>query len=102
MPIPVLITPPPVNENIAKPMRNNSRLNQYVHIMKTLAKNYNCPIIDFYSKLIEQKNYTDLISHDGIHLNDHGYDLLFDTIFGEFTKLINYEGVLKERALKTN
>ncbi|MCT4598639.1 MAG: GDSL-type esterase/lipase family protein [Vallitalea sp.] len=102
MPIPILITPPPVNENIAKPMHNNSRLNQYVHIIKTLAKDYNCPIIDFYSKLIEIDNYTNLILDDGIHLNEKGYDLLFDTIFAEFTKLINYEGVLKEIELKIN
>lgn len=98
-PIPILITPSPVNEDIAKPLRNNSRLNQYVHIIKTLAKDYNCPLIDFYNKVLCQDNYERYISDDGVHLNEDGYDLLFDTVFAEFTKYINFQGVLKERII---
>lgn len=99
-PIPVMITPPPVNENITKPLRNNSRLNQYVHIIKTLAKAYNCPLINFYNKVLDQENYCNFLADDGVHLNEAGYDLLFDTVFAEFTKLINFQGVLKEREMR--
>lgn len=102
IPIPIMITPPPVNETITKPLRNNSRLNQYVHIIKTISKNYNCPIIDFFDKVISQENYERFISEDGVHLNKDGYDLLFDTVFAEFTKYINYQGVLKERTMGKN
>ncbi len=101
-PIPVLITPPPVNEGIARPLRNNSRLNQFIHIIKRLAHKYNCPLIDFYSKVLSQENHLDYIAEDGVHLNQKGYDLLFDTVFAEFTKLINYQGVLKEREVNPN
>ncbi|MCT4543587.1 MAG: GDSL-type esterase/lipase family protein [Vallitalea sp.] len=97
VPIPIMVTPPPVNENISKPLLNNSYLRQYVHIIITLSKYYNCPLINFYDKMLNQENYIDLLAADGIHLNEKGYDLLFDTVFAEFTKLINFQGVLKER-----
>lgn len=97
VPIPVLITPPPVIESITSPLRNNTRLHQFVHIVKTLANKYNCPLIDFYSKVLAVDNYHEYIAEDGFHLNQKGYDFLFDTVFAEFTKLINYQGVLKER-----
>ncbi|WP_058486237.1 SGNH/GDSL hydrolase family protein [Defluviitalea phaphyphila] len=96
IPIPILITPPPVIEEIRSPIRTNNRLKQYGYIVKTLAKEYHCPLIDFFSHVIENENYKELISEDGLHLSKKGYDLLYDLIFSELTKLINYEGVLKD------
>ncbi|NLK20688.1 MAG: hypothetical protein GX308_01095 [Epulopiscium sp.] len=96
VPIPILITPPPVYENVCSPTRNNNRLRQYGHIVKTIAKDYHCPLIDFFEHMISYGDYVDLLADDGLHLNEKGYDLLYDLIFSELTKLVNYQGLLKD------
>lgn len=96
IPIPILITPPPVREDICAPIRTNNRLKQYGHIVKTLAKEYHCPLIGFFEQVINDENYIELLSDDGLHLSEKGYDLLYDLVFSELTKLINYQGVLKD------
>lgn len=96
VPIPILITPPPVREDLCSPIRTNNRLKQYGYIVKTLAKEYHCPLIDFFDHVILHENYAELLSEDGLHLGEKGYDLLYDLTFLELTKLINYQGVLKD------
>ncbi|HOQ17070.1 MAG TPA: GDSL-type esterase/lipase family protein [Defluviitaleaceae bacterium] len=96
IPIPVLITPPPVREDLWAPVRSNNRLKQYGYIVKSLAKEYHCPLIDFFEHAINYGNYEELLGDDGLHLSEKGYDLLYDLTFSELTKLINYEGVLKD------
>ncbi|TCK92854.1 lysophospholipase L1-like esterase [Natranaerovirga hydrolytica] len=97
IPIPVLITPPCVIETKVTYNITNNRIHQYSHIIKTLASEYNCPCIDFYKTTYDFNNNEDLFQDDGIHLSTKGYDLLFDTFFSAFTKLINYEGLIKDR-----
>lgn len=96
IPIPILITPPPVREDIWSPIRTNNRLKQYIYIVKSLAKEYNCPLIDFFEEAMNYGDYSELLSDDGLHLSEKGYDLLYDLTFLELTKLIKYEGVLKD------
>lgn len=96
IPIPVLITPPPVQEELCAPVRTNNRLKQYGYIVKSLAKEYHCPLIDFFENMMIQENYYELLADDGLHLSEEGYDLLYDLVFSELTKLINYQGVLKD------
>ncbi|MFP4697698.1 MAG: SGNH/GDSL hydrolase family protein [Eubacteriales bacterium] len=99
IPIPVLITPPCVIEHITSPIRTNNRIHQYSHIIKKISKQYNCPLIDFFSITNDFIDKEKLFLKDGIHLSKKGYDLLYDSIFGEFTKLINYEGLLRDREM---
>ncbi len=96
VPIPILLTPPPVLEEILAPERNNNRLRQYGHTIKLLAKKYNCPLIDLYEHMTSHPSLKDLLSTDGLHFSIEGYNLLYDVIFSEITKLINYQGVLKD------
>lgn len=98
MPIPVLITPPPVNEHITGLCRTNNRLRQYTYIIKKVAKEYNIPLVDLFNTLIEQEDWQGkCLAEDGVSLNQNGEDLLYDMTFLELTKLINYQGVLKDR-----
>ena len=46
--------------------------------------------------MMMQENYYELLADDGLHLSEKGYDLLYDLVFSEITKLINYQGVLKD------
>ncbi len=95
--IPVLITPPPVRESVQGIGRTNNRLKQYVYVVKQIAKNHNLPLIDLFHLLLQKEDGENYLAEDGINLNQKGQDLLYDMIFVELTKLINYQGVLKER-----
>ncbi|TCT15349.1 lysophospholipase L1-like esterase [Natranaerovirga pectinivora] len=100
VPIPFLITPPCIIKEDLNSDKSNNRLHQYVHITKQLGNTYSCPVIDFFSITCNTPSKALLFQEDGIHLSKAGYDLLYDTVFGEFTKLINYEGLLKDREQK--
>jgi lysophospholipase L1-like esterase len=97
MPIPVLITPSAVNEAVTGVSRTNNRLKQYIYIVKELAKNQKCPIVDLFGMMQNKENYLDYIGEDGYTINQKGHDLLYDLVFLELIKLINYQGVLKDR-----
>ena len=97
IPIPLLITPTPVNEVLTGTSRTNNRLKQYVYIMKEVAKDQKCPLIDLFHTIIQKENDTVYIGEDGFTLSQKGHDLLYDLVFIELTKLINYQGVLKDR-----
>lgn len=97
IPIPVFITPPAVNEAVTGLSRTNNRLKQYIYIIKELARNHKCPIVDLFSIMQSKENYLDYIGEDGYTINQKGHDLLYDLVFIELTKLINYKGVLKDR-----
>lgn len=98
IPIPILITPPPVADEEYMPFTTNNRIKQYGYIVKRIASKHNCPLIDFYEYMVEESggNYSSYLQLDGVHLNTKGYDSLYDCIFSEITKLINYEGILKD------
>lgn len=97
IPIPVLITPPPVDDQDPMPYNTNNRLKQYGYLVKTLAAKYHCPLIDFFDYMMEESegNLAPYLQHDGVHLSNKGYDCLYDCIFSGISKLINYEGILK-------
>ncbi len=97
VPIPVLITPPLIYSNLGYSERDHYTLSQYVNTILEIAQHYDCPCIDFYHKILSEENYTHYLAKDGYHLSEEGYGLLFDLVFSEFTKLINYQGVIKER-----
>ena len=97
-PIPVLITPPPVLESEAMPFYSNDRILQYVQVVKDVAKIHPCPVIDFYEYLLTESegDLASCLQEDGVHLSLTGSDHLFDSVFSELTKLIDYEGILKD------
>lgn len=98
IPIPILITPPPVNESLTGKVRTNNRLAQYAYVAKTVATSMHCPSIDLFHMVLDKADYeTVYLKEDGIHLSQKGQDLLYDLVFLELTKLINYQGVLKDR-----
>lgn len=96
IPIPVLITPPPVNEALVKEV-SNSRLKQYCYIIKKAAEAVNGVFLDLYTTLDRKLNQTSYLDETGLYLNQKGEDLLYDLVFIELTKLIDYQGVIKER-----
>ncbi|MDF2612921.1 MAG: hypothetical protein K0S71_707 [Clostridia bacterium] len=97
IPIPLLITPPPINELITGVMRTNNRLKQYVYIIKKIASEQKLPIIDLFDIISAKEDYMEYVAADGFSLSQKGQDLLYDLVFIELTKLINYQGVLKDR-----
>ena len=52
-----------------------------------LAKKYNLPLIDIRKAFLQQENYRDLISIDGMHPNQKGQDLIAETASDFFQKL---------------
>lgn len=103
IPIPIIITPPPVNEAVTGLSRTNNRLKQYTYIIKKVARENNTPLIDLFNALIEQEDYCEkYLTAEGISLNQEGEDLLYDMTFIELIRLINYQGVLKDRDVIDN
>ncbi|MEG0388995.1 MAG: hypothetical protein RR582_11755 [Niameybacter sp.] len=98
MPIPIIITPVPINEEKVKTNRTNNRIKQYTYVAKTISAKYQCPIIDLFNALSRVEAYeTFYLEENGLRLNQKGEDLLYDMLFIELTRLINYQGVLKDR-----
>lgn len=98
IPIPVLLTPPPIEDVDFMPFNKNNRIEKYCQIIKEVSQKHKCLFADFHKYMLEEtnENYMDCLQYDGLHLNRKGYDLLYDCIFSSITKLINYEGILKD------
>lgn len=78
----ILITPPPVDE-MKQTHRKNSVLNGYVELIRNLAQQYGCTLIDFNDHVLQQENYEKLLigkSDDGLHFGEKLYDQLSDLI----------------------
>ena len=98
IPIPVFITPIPVRENKDEKGCSNSRISQYVYRAKTVSAKHQCPIIDLFNVMRKLPHYEEeFLNEEGTALNEKGVDLLYDVTFIELTRLINYQGVLKDR-----
>lgn len=97
-PIVVLITPPPVVDTDFFPFTTNDRIEIYCAILKKVAEQYHCPLIDFFSVLKNESNeeFTSFFQYDGIHLSKKGYDFLYDSVFSALTRLVDRNGILKE------
>jgi molecular chaperone DnaJ len=68
-----------------------------VYILKTISQDINIPCINLFDVLYEKEDHLDYMAEDGINLNQKGQELLYDMAFIELTKLINYQGVIKDR-----
>lgn len=97
-PIAVLITPPPVVDTDFFPFTTTDRVQKYGDIVKKVAQQYQCPIIDFFSilKYETEEEYTSLFQDDGVHLSEKAYDYLYDSIFCAITRMVDRNGILKE------
>lgn len=98
-PIAVLITPPPVVDTDFYPFTTTERVEKYAQIVKNVAKQYGCPVIDFFKALQElgqTDSFESFFQQDGIHLSPKGYDHLYDCIFSALTLLVDKNGILKE------
>lgn len=60
----------------------------YSNLAQQVAMETNCPIIDLRSEFLKTRNYNELISEDGIHPTQKGYDLIVDKIISYTT---NYQ-----------
>lgn len=98
IPIPVLLTLPPVIDSKSIPFVKRSQIQNYNIMIKNLSEKLHCPLIDFYTYALEESNgcADEYFQSDGIHLSTAGYDILYDCVFSGISRLINYEGILKD------
>lgn len=78
----ILITPSPVDDT-KQLYRRNAELIKYVNVIKEVAIETHCEIIDFYQHVLAQDNYEKLLSgksDDGLHFGEKLYDQLSDLI----------------------
>ncbi|MBQ0138100.1 MAG: esterase [Kurthia sp.] len=91
----ILITPSPVDDE-KQLYRKNNELIKYVEIIKELATESHCEVIDFYQHVMEQENYPKLLvgkSDDGLHFGEKLYDQLSDLIA---ERLKNRERIIEQ------
>ncbi len=96
-PIPIVITPPPMREEMENEVLNNKILLAYRDAICDVVLDWNGILIDLFEHLNKKVNCKEYLSEKGLGLNQNGQDLLYDLVFVEMTKLINYQGVLKDR-----
>lgn len=89
----LLITPPPMIDSDFYPINTTDRLSEYAKITKSVAKQYECACLDFFSileseKQISTENYENMFQQDDIHLSDLGYDLLWKHLLPDVEKLL--------------
>ena len=96
-PIAVLITPPPVIDTDFLPFNTTDRIKKYGDIIKKVAEQYQCPLIDFFSvlKYDAEEEFSTLFLQDCVHLSERGYDYLYDSIFSAITRIVDRNGILK-------
>lgn len=78
----ILITPPPVDDR-KQVHRQNENLQHYVEVVKDVAEEQNCTLIDFNAYVLNQENYEQLLigkQDDGLHFGEKLYDQLSDLI----------------------
>lgn len=97
VPVPVIITPPFIHERSDKKERTNNRLKQYSYALKVATLHKGGIVIDLYEEISKRVNKEKYILEDGYGLTQEGENLLYDLVFIELTKLIDYQGVLKNR-----
>lgn len=96
-PIPIVITPPPMREEMESEVFNNKVLLTYRDAICDVVLDWNGVFVDLFTHLNKKADYKEYINEKGLGLNQNGQDLLYDLVFVEMTKLINYQGVLKDR-----
>ncbi len=94
-PIPIVITPPPILPELAQQDFNNKVLLEYRNAIEEIVLEWNGVLLDLFTYLSKKSSYKEYMN--GLVLNQTGQDLLYDLVFLEMTKLINYQGVLKDR-----
>lgn len=72
-----LITPPAVNDALAKPFLDNMQLEPYRETVRALARERGCTLIEF-ARGLERK--TAFLQSDGVHLSPTGYQYLFQLV----------------------
>lgn len=97
IPVPVVITPPLIFEKPNKKGRTNNRLKQYIYALKGITLEKGGVVINLYEEISKRVNKEKYILEEGYGLTQEGENLLYDLIFIELTKLIDYQGVLKNR-----
>lgn len=97
VPIPVIITPPLIHEKAGKKGRTNNRLKQYIYALKSVTLAKGGIVIDLCEEISKKVNKEKYILEEGYGLTQEGENLLYDLVFVELTKLIDYQGVLKNR-----
>ena len=96
-PIPIIITPPPMPKDLETHQINNDMLESYTQAVGTVVEEYNGVFINILQGMLKKFNYENMLDIHGHGLNQIGHDFLYDTVFIELTKLMNYQGVLRTR-----
>ena len=97
MPIPIVIMPPPVHEGTVRKGRTNNRLQQYIYALKQVTLAKGGIVINLYDEINKKANREKYILEEGYGLTQEGENLLYDLSFIELTRLIDYQGVLRDR-----
>ncbi|MBQ4347953.1 MAG: SGNH/GDSL hydrolase family protein [Firmicutes bacterium] len=95
-PVPVLFTPPPVFDVSFMPYTTNARIDIYADVVREVAEKYNCPLLDANAYMKEKSggNMDPFVAYDGVHLNEKGYDMLFELTFDGICKIIEQKGLI--------
>ena len=78
----ILITPPPVNENVFMPYTTNRRLLPYCSVIRNSAKKYGCFLCDLNKDFMSEakENIEKYLQEDGCHLSEDGYKLFYKSL----------------------
>ncbi len=81
----ILCTPATIGEKSDYTNQQDGDLNKYSQIIRDLAKNYHCGLVDFRSIFHQYEqannpsnNASGILTKDGVHLNDQGNKLVAD------------------------
>lgn len=72
----ILMTPSPVIDEKQIGKRTNERVALYAEAVRKCAYALAVPLIDLNREMAGQGNYEPLLSEDGLHFSDKGYDFL--------------------------
>ena len=100
--LPILMTPPPVEDLGFFAYTDNERIQKYGGIVKEVAEKYGCPLFDFYNYVMEKTggDYEDCLQFDGVHLRNKGYDLIYECTLEGLCALLDENGILKDVSMK--
>lgn len=76
---------PPVIENLAcddLTCIHNRDISSYNDVVKRVCGSMMLPFIDHFSIMMDKKNLDEMIDRDGVHPNDLGHKVMFESIIG--------------------
>jgi len=82
----ILVTPPPVDERKTS-SRTMSGIAEYGKVIFEVGAEGEIPVVDLYHLIQQENNWETKSLMDGLHLNAHGMNLLYEAIVKELEKI---------------